>query len=61
MARYPLLGWVNSAIGLTKFASFLSVAAGLRDKILSKIFYARSAATINMSQYEGKNPVSLQS
>ncbi|MEG4806765.1 hypothetical protein QUA82_05715 [Microcoleus sp. F8-D3] len=44
------VGGVNSAIWLTKIASFLSVAAGLRDNILSKIFYARSAATINMSQ-----------
>ena len=27
VARYPLLVWVNSAIWLTKIASFLSVAA----------------------------------
>ncbi|MEG4527927.1 hypothetical protein QUB61_35175 [Microcoleus sp. C2D2] len=33
---------------------FFSGAVGNRGKILSKIFYARSAAPLNMSHYEGK-------
>ncbi|TAE85432.1 MAG: hypothetical protein EAZ60_09095 [Oscillatoriales cyanobacterium] len=40
---------------------FLTVHPRLRGKILLKRFCGRSAATINMSHYQGKSQVSLQS
>jgi hypothetical protein len=40
---------------------FQSAAAGKTGKILLKRFCGRSAATINLSHYQGKSQVSLQS
>ncbi|MCC3435156.1 MAG: hypothetical protein JGK24_06965 [Microcoleus sp. PH2017_29_MFU_D_A] len=55
------VGGVNWRSGWQNLPVFLTVQPRLRGKILSRRFCGRSAATINLSQYDGKSQVSLQS